>query len=234
MQISAQLESTIPLFPLGVVLLPRMHMPLHIFEERYKLMIKECLAQKTEFGIVYFAGEKLMSYGCTAKIIEVLKRYDDGRSDIVIRGERRFAINEIYDRRPYLQAYVTFFDDREEADLKICRELAAKGIDLLRQYNKISGLQNEIRISDPGDIKSPGDIESPLDVRSISFKIAGCDGFDLTEKQKLLEMTSTYERLRKCVESLGIVLERIKISNEIARIINGNGNLSRYDQKHRD
>ncbi len=228
MQISAQLESTIPLFPLGVVLLPRMHMPLHIFEERYKLMIKECLAQNTEFGIVYFAGEKLMSYGCTAKITEVLKRYDDGRSDIVIRGERRFAINEIYDRRPYLQAHVTFFDDHEEADLKICRELAAKGIDLLGQYSKISGMQNDIRISDPGDIKSP------LDVRSISFEIAGCDGFDLMEKQKLLEMTSTYERLRKCVESLGIILERIKISNEIARIINGNGNLSRYDQKHRD
>ena len=228
MQTSAQLENTIPLFPLGVVLLPRMHMPLHIFEERYKLMIKECLAQKTEFGIVYFAGEKLMSYGCTAKIIEVLKRYDDGRSDIVIRGERRFAINEIYDRRPYLQAHVTFFDDHEEADLKICRELAAKGIDLLGQYSKISGMQNDIRISDPGDIKSP------LDVRSISFEIAGCDGFDLMEKQKLLEMTSTYERLRKCVESLGIILERIKISNEIARIINGNGNLSRYDQKHRD
>ena len=75
MQKSIQLESTIPLFPLGVVLLPRMHMPLHIFEERYKLMIKECLTQKTEFGMVYFAGQKLMSYGCTAKIIEVLKRY---------------------------------------------------------------------------------------------------------------------------------------------------------------
>ena len=225
---SAQLESTIPLFPLGVVLLPRMHMPLHIFEERYKLMIKECLAQKIEFGIVYFAGEKLMSYGCTAKIIEVLKRYDDGRSDIVTRGERRFAIDEIYDRRPYLQAHVTFFDDREEADLKICRELAANGIDLLRQYSKISGLQHEIRISDPGDIKSP------LDVKSISFEIAGCDGFDLMEKQKLMEMTSTYERLRKCVESLGKILERIKISNEISKIIDGNGNLSRYDQKPPD
>jgi ATP-dependent Lon protease len=106
--------------------------------------------------------------------------------------------------------------------------LAANGIDLLRQYSKISGLQHEIRISDPGDIKSP------LDVKSISFEIAGCDGFDLMEKQKLLEMTSTYERLRKCVESLGKILERIKISNEISKIIDGNGNLSRYDQKPPD
>lgn len=222
MQKSAQLESTIPLFPLGVVLLPQTHMPLHIFEERYKLMIKECLAQQSEFGIVFFAGEKLMSYGCTAKIIEVLKRYDDGRSDIITCGERRFAINEIFDGGPYLQARVTFFDDQDEPDLKICRELAAKGIDLLRQYSEISGRHDEVHLSDP------------MDVKSISFEIAACDGFDLVEKQKLLEMTSTYERLRKCVESLGKILERIKISNEISKIINGNGNLSRYDQKPLD
>lgn len=54
------------------------------------------------------------------------------------------------------------------------------------------------------------------------------------EKQKLLEMTSTYERLRKCVASLEKILERIKISNEISEIINGNGNLSRYDHKPSD
>ena len=67
-----------------------------------------------------------------------------------------------------------------------------------------------------------------MHVKSISFEIAGCDGFDLAEKQKLLEMISTYERLRKCVESLGKILERIKISAEISNIINGNGNLSRH------
>ena len=222
MQQSAQMESTIPLFPLGVVLLPHMHMPLHIFEERYKLMIKECLAHGSEFGIVFFSGEKLMSYGCTARIIKVLKRYDDGRSDIMTRGQRRFAINEIYDRRPYLQAHVTFFDDQDEADLKICRDLAAKGIDLLKQHSEFSGQADEIHFSDPGDVKS------------ISFEIAGCDGFDPEEKQKLLEMTSTYERLRKCVESLGTILERLKISNEISKIINGNGNLARYDRKPPD
>ena len=222
MQQSSQLESTIPLFPLGVVLLPHLHMPLHIFEERYKLMIKECLAQRSEFGIVFFSGEKLMSYGCTAKIIKVLKRYDDGRSDIMTLGQRRFAINEIYDRRPYLQAQVTFFDDQDDTDLKICRDLAAKGIDLLRQYNEISGQEDEVHFSDPGDVKS------------ISFEIAGCNGFDLEEKQKLLEMTSTYERLRKCVESLGTILERVKLSNEISKIISGNGNLARYGRKPPD
>ena len=216
MQESAQSQGTLPLFPLGVVLLPHLHMPLHIFEERYKLMIKECLAHKTEFGIVYFSGEKLMSAGCTAKIIEVLKRYDDGRSDIITCGERRFVINEIYDQGPYLQARVAFFDDQDEINLKVCRELAEKGLDLLKQFDEISGQQNGISPSDD------------LDIKSISFEIAGCNGFDLAEKQKLLEMRSTYERLRKGVESLAKILERIRLDRAISKIINGNGNLSQY------
>jgi Lon protease-like protein len=214
---SAQSQATIPLFPLGVVLMPRIHLPLHIFEERYKLMIKECLAQNTEFGIVYFNGKKLMSAGCTAKIIEVLKYYDDGRSDIVTCGEKRFTINEIYDRNAYLQAQVAFFDDQDEANPEICRQLAQQGLDLLKQFGDISGQPDEISPSDPGDVKS------------LSFQIAGCDGFDLMEKQKFLEMTSTYERLRKSTESLGKILERIKLNSAISKIINGNGNLSRYD-----
>ena len=216
MQESAQLEGTIPLFPLGVVLLPHMHMPLHIFEERYKLMIKECLTNKTEFGIVYFSGKKLMSTGCTAKIIEVLKRYDDGRADIITLGERRFVINEIHDQGPYLQASVAFLDDQDEINLKVCRELAQTGLDLLKQFGEISGQQSGINFSDH------------LDVKSISFEVAGCDGFDLVEKQKLLEMRSTYERLRKGVESLAKILERLKLNSAISKIINGNGNLSQY------
>ena len=219
MQESTQLESTIPLFPLGVVLLPHMHMPLHIFEERYKLMIKECLAQKTEFGIVYFNGEKLMSIGCTARIIEVLKRYDDGRSDIITSGERRFVINEIYDQSAYLQARIDYFDDQDETNPGICRQLAQQGLDLLEQFGELSGQQNGPGLSDT------------MDFKAISFEIAGCDGFELEEKQKFLEMTSTYERLRKSVESLGKILERIKLNSAISKIINGNGNLSRYDHE---
>jgi Lon protease-like protein len=225
MQESAQSQATIPLFPLGVVLMPHIHLPLHIFEERYKLMIKECLAQNTEFGIVYFNGKKLMSAGCTAKIIEVLKYYDDGRCDIITCGEKRFTISEIYDRSAYLQAQVAFFDDQDEANPEICRQLAQQGLDLLKQFGDISGQQDEIRSSDPGDIESSGDI------KSLSFKIAGCDGFDLLEKQKFLEMTSTYERLRKSTQSLGKILERIKLNSAISKIINGNGNLSGYSSE---
>ena len=85
----------IPLFPLGLVLLPQMPLPLHIFEERYKLMIGECLEKKKEFGIVYFNGTDIQAIGCTASIQKVLKRYDDGRLDILTQGENRFEIKEM-------------------------------------------------------------------------------------------------------------------------------------------
>ena len=77
----------IPLFPLGLVLLPQMPLPLHIFEERYKLMIGECLEKNEEFGIVYFNGTDIQAIGCTASIHKVVKRYNDGRLDILTRGD---------------------------------------------------------------------------------------------------------------------------------------------------
>ena len=81
-----QSENTIPLFPLGLVLLPQMPLPLHIFEERYKLMIGECLRENRQFGIVYFNGTDIQTAGCTASILKVMKRYEDGRLDILTRG----------------------------------------------------------------------------------------------------------------------------------------------------
>jgi Lon protease-like protein len=76
-------EITIPLFPLGVVLMPQMPLQLHIFEERYKAMIGECLEKNKEFGVVDFDAKKLSKVGCTAKIVDVLKHYETGEMDIV-------------------------------------------------------------------------------------------------------------------------------------------------------
>ena len=215
MQTSNQHESIIPLFPLGLVLLPHMHLPLHIFEERYKLMIGQCWDSKAEFGIVFFGGDQLASMGCSAKILQILKQYEDGRSDIITRGEKRFVIRRIFDEKPYLQANVVFFDDEPEKNVTGCQQLARAGLELLEQFDNITGQQNDFGKKDPADFEP------------ISFQIAACEGFEPLEKQKLLEITSTYDRLRKGVESLAKIIERIKISKEISKIINGNGNLSR-------
>ena len=211
-----QSRITIPLFPLGLVLLPQMPLPLHIFEERYKLMIGECLEKNKGFGIVYFNGTDIQAIGCTASIQRVLKRYDDGRLDILTRGENRFEINEMVDHKPYLEAGVTFFDDELEKNKVACQELADNGMNLLEQFSGISGVQGEYGFAEI------------MDFKSISFLIAGCEGFGYEEKQKFLEMSSTYERLEKSVGSLARIIERTKITVEIQKIIGGNGNMARF------
>ena len=82
-------DSLLPLFPLKVVLFPRTELPLHIFEERYKEMIGECVAEGTEFGIVLVLEQGLASTGCTAAIVDVIRKFPDGRMDILVRGQRR-------------------------------------------------------------------------------------------------------------------------------------------------
>ena len=210
---SMQTESTIPLFPLGLVLMPQIPLPLHIFEERYKLMIGECLSEDREFGIVYFNATEIQSAGCTARILKVIKRYDDGRLDILARGQRRFLIKEIYENKAYLEARVTYFDDEGQADISGCQDLADKGTALLRQFTSILELQEGY------------DFTAEMDFKSISFLIAGCEGFSHAEKQRFLEMTSTCERLKKSVESLKNIIARMKITAEIHKIIGGNGSI---------
>ena len=207
------------MFPLGLVLLPQIPLPLHIFEERYKLMIGECIEEDKQFGIVYFNGTDIQSVGCTARILKVLKRYGDGRLDILTRGEDRFAVKEMYDQKPYLEARVTYFDDDVEENKDISQELADKGMHLLNQFTTISAAQDEYGFAEN------------MDFKSISFLIAGCEGFSNEEKQRFLEMTSTYERLKKSVESLAKIIERMRLTAEIHKIISGNGNMTRFSSR---
>jgi Lon protease-like protein len=206
-------EITIPLFPLGLVLMPQLLLPLHIFEERYKLMISECLNEHKEFGIVFFNGSEICNIGCTARILRVLKRYDDGRMDIGTKGDKRFIIHELNEEKPYLQARVEYFDDVIEPQKDELRSLAQKGISLLKQLDKLSHNQDTYRDVDIGDLKS------------ISFLIAGSEGFTYEEKQKFLEMTSTYQRLSKAVASLENLIQRMKLTAKIKKIIEGNGQI---------
>ena len=212
-------ETVIPLFPLGLVLLPRMPLPLHLFEERYKLMIAECLERQAACGSVFFNGSDIQTTGCTASILKVLKRYGDGRLDILSHGEKRFVIKDMTDRKPYLEGRVTFFDDETDENAEACQQLARRGIALLKQFAAIAEVQDGYGFAET------------LDPRSISFVIAGCEGFSKEEKQQFLEMTSTYKRLEKCVATLEKIIERTKITSEIRKIIGGNGDMAKISPK---
>ena len=203
-------ETTIPLFPLEVVLMPSMPLPLHIFEERYKLMIGECLEQKSEFGVVYEKGSERKKIGCTARIVQVLRRFEDGRLDIMTQGVNRFVIKKIYENKPYLQAEVIYFDDEEEEGAD---NLIADGIKLLEELDVMASKKRDYRSL------------ARMNDKIISFVLSYNDAFTMEEKQTFLEMTSTGERIRKSVESLRKVVEVMQVTEEIKRIAGGNGNL---------
>ena len=82
---------TIPLFPLHVVVFPRMPLPLHIFEERYKEMTGAAIRDNSEFGIVLAKAHGIVNAGCTVTVEKVLQMYADGRMDILTRGQRRLV-----------------------------------------------------------------------------------------------------------------------------------------------
>ena len=80
------------LFPLGIVLLPSERVPLHVFEERYKELIDECIAPDEEFGLLYADESGLREIGCRATVVEVIERFDDGRLNVLVEGRERFRI----------------------------------------------------------------------------------------------------------------------------------------------
>jgi Lon protease-like protein len=210
-------EAIIPIFPLNVVLMPEMALPLHIFEERYKLMIRECLEQNTEFGIVLSDGSRFRSCGCTARIAEVLKRYDDGRMDILTHGRHRFVLREVYDDRPYLRSKVVFFDDTEESfSQRECQKLADRGLKLLQELKRLTFESDQVDIADR------------LDIKSISFLLAGRDELKVEDRQRLLEMTSVYDRLSAVIGLLEDLVAQLNQNAQVRKVIGGNG-----DFRHR-
>ncbi len=204
-------EARIPLFPLGVVVLPEMLLPLHIFEERYKLMIGECIAQDKPFGIVLFDSQSIRSVGCTTRVREVTKSYADGRMDILTRGEKRFVIQTLVEEMAYMEAQVSFFEDKAESPADTMAESVAEAHRLLQQMATV--------MSTP----APEALLALEDPARLSFAIAALEGFTPAERQQFLEMNSAHDRLRKSVLALARLLERMQLNREIKRLIGGNG-----------
>lgn len=214
-------DKLIPLFPLGVVLLPETLLTLHIFEERYKEMIGECLAENKEFGVVYFSGEGINKMGCAAQIVKLLRRYKNGEMDIITAGTNRFIIKELDESKPYFQAKVVFFDDDPEEETEVLKQQAISGVNLLEELRSITDEEQDTTV-----------FEAESNLKKISFLISGNDGFTPMEKQNFLEMTSTKKRLTNAVGALKKVIRRTRFGLEIKRIINGNGDAKKLMVKY--
>lgn len=198
-------EELLPLFPLETVLLPHCELRLHIFEERYKEMIGECLEQSREFGVVQARGGGLMRIGCTASIEDVLRKYEDGRMDIVTVGRRRFALEEVSGGRSFLRGRAQFFDDLEEPAPE--RELVMEALSAWLDLVKAKEAEAE-----------PPDLDHP----QLSFLLADISQ-DLHFRQRLLEMQSERERLKTVRDHLRRQIEKEHIRAAMEKVVRSNG-----------
>ncbi len=201
-------EGLLPLFPLQVVLLPGSELPLHIFEDRYKEMIGEVLRNKREFGVVLASEKGIVNTGCTATIDRVLRKYDDGRLDILTRGQRRFEILLLNEDRSFLRGAVEFFDDDPESG-------APAEPDLIKSV--LSGF-NELQSISSSSPLEPGAAADP----QLSFRLAR-EVPDLGFRQTLLATRSEAERMRQLAGFLPGYLERRRRIQHIKNIAGSNG-----------
>jgi len=196
----------IPLFPLEVVLLPGMPLPLHIFEPRYRKMIGLCLAEKREFGMILAREKDLAKIGCTAEIVQKLKDYDDGRMDILSEGRAVFQLNEVIDEDEYFEGFVEYLPDEPEPPdpekEKRLTELFTRVRSLMKSEGRATGAQ-------------PG---VPL-----SYRIAAHLPLDLLEKQQLLELRDEGGRQDFLLKWMNDTLPRMLRTERVRQVAGGNG-----------
>jgi Lon protease-like protein len=129
-----------PLFPLGLVLLPQELVPLHIFEERYKLMIGECLENDGEFGILWLSDDGLRDIGCSARIVRLVDTSEDGRMDILVEGTEPFRLLRRIDDMPYPAGDVERLEDFDpEADPSLAEQARARYAELVEKATEEAG-----------------------------------------------------------------------------------------------
>jgi ATP-dependent Lon protease len=202
----------IPLFPLNVVLLPGGDLPLHIFEPRYRQMVQRCLDDKSEFGMLLSLPKGIVRVGCTAEIIDVVKRYEDGRLDILTVGRAPFRIIELLNAEAFaedalLEGQVDYLDDREgPASARVRCEL----IELYEVCHTIVY----------GDYprKVQGDVPEDL-----SYLVAGTLPMDLLWKQQVLELRSEADRQERLVTYLREWAPHLQKTEMLRQRADGNG-----------
>ena len=202
----------LPIFPLATVLFPGAVLPLHIFEDRYKEMMRFAIENGGLFGLTYketaFVGREtppeVGSVGCLARINAVMP-VEEGRMNIVSTGLVRFRVRGLNQTTPFILARVEPFTDDIEHD----EDMAVLYNDQMEMYRKFLAASQAL------DEAAPFQQELPEDPESLSLLIASALPVENRTKQQLLEMTSTRTRLTKLrpfvVQALASYTKRIEI-----------------------
>ena len=200
-----RLSHEFPLFPLGIVALPGELIPLHIFEERYKTMMNECLRDEKEFGIVWLSDDGLREIGCACAIERVLERMEDGRMNLLTRGTRPFRVVERQGHLAYPAGVVEFLHDREET---IDPELQGKAHEA---YAKLVR-----RATD--DEPDAGEL-AEMD----AYAMAATVDFGPDAKQGLLDLRSENARLRLVTRLFHAAARRLDLIDRAQERARSNG-----------
>lgn len=185
----------LPLFPLELVLVPGELLPLHIFEPRYQEMTARCLDEDEPFAIVLIDEDGMREIGCTARIAEVLERFPDGRSNIVIEGEAPVRLLEVRDDHSY-----------RSARAEILTDTPAEASDELQA---VALATYEALVEDLPDVSA----EPPVAGPGLSYEIAARIELGHDVKQSLLEDRDERRRIEVVSELLseirrGVVMTR--------------------------
>lgn len=200
-----QVHRGFPMFPLGMVALPTESVPLHIFEDRYRRMIEECLESEREFGIVWLSEDELKPIGCACEIDRVLERLDDGRLNIVARGTRPFRLVERQDDLPYPAAVVEFLTEQEEEpDPEVVEETRGLYAELVEQATDKQLSEEEL---------------AELD----AYTMAATIEFGTDVKQELLELRSENARLRLLTLLFRAAIKRLELVERAQARARSNG-----------
>ncbi|MFI5266440.1 MAG: LON peptidase substrate-binding domain-containing protein [Chloroflexota bacterium] len=197
----------VPLFPLGEVLFPGMMLPLHIFEPRYRLMIRRCMSEKIAFGVVLISrgqevgpGADFFNVGTTARITRV-QRGDDGRLYIASVGEQRFRVLETFTDEPYLQGQVEVIPE-QPGDSQVLDSLTDRALARLSKYLQVITGSNDL-----GESLR----EKDLPPQRLSYTIGTLLQVDRAEKQAILEIPTTTGRLEHEIAMLDGEMQQLAL-----------------------
>jgi Lon protease-like protein len=202
----------LPLFPLDVVLFPEMLLPLHIFEERYKEMISECLRSNSAFGILYAHDDRVEMIGCIAEISQVTKRYSDGRMDLIAVGRERFQVSFFDSEKVYLRGSVELVPDSEGGQ-EPTEDLARQ---ILEVYYQVSMLMGQ---------RDAQEFNSQSSLRGLAFKLASSLPLENGIRQRILEARSEDRRLEELAGHLTALIPVLTERQNAGKRAGSNGHL---------
>ena len=200
----------IGLFPLDLVLMPSEQVPLHIFEDRYRELVGDCLADGTEFGLILEDADGLRQVGTSTGVIELVQTFDDGRMNILVEGRSRFRVVELTGGRAYRTAEVEPLADDDEEPTDAETQLT------LEAFRRL------IEVAEADEVDIPEDDATPL-----SFQLASRVDFGPVLKQELLELRSERSRLDRLVDLLAQAAEALSREREVRDRASGNGKVTR-------